>query len=94
MMALRWTPEAVQDLMRLREFIGHKNPRAAARAALRIREAAAVLRDRPELGRAVEDEEFRDLVAPFGGGAYVLRYRVDEDAVVVVRVWHNKEDRD
>ena len=94
MRVLRWAPEAVQDLVRLREFIGHKNSGAAARAALRIREAAAVLRDRPELGRAVEDEEFRDLVAPFGGGAYVLRHRIDEDAVVVVRVRHNKEERD
>jgi len=94
MMALRWAPAAVEDLVRLREFLGNKNPGAAARAALRLREAAAVLRDRPELGRPVEDEEFRDLVAPFGGGAYVLRYRIDEDAVVVVRVWHNKEERD
>jgi plasmid stabilization system protein ParE len=94
MRALRWAPEAVQDLVRLREFIGRKNPGAAARAALRIRKAAAVLRDRPELGRAIDDEEFRDLVAPFGGGAYVLRYRIDEDAVVVVRVWHSKEERD
>lgn len=94
MKVLRWTPEAVQDLVRLREFLGQENPGAAARAALRIREAAAVLRSRPELGRAVEDEAFRDLVAPFGGGAYVLRYRIDEDAVVVVRVWHSKESRD
>jgi len=93
-MALRWAPEAVQDMVRLREFIGHENPGAATRAALRIREAAAVLRARPELGRAVEDEEFRDLVAPFGGGAYVLRYRIDEDAVVVIRVWHSKEERE
>jgi hypothetical protein len=39
-------------------------------------------------------EEFRDLVAPFGGGAYVLRHRIDDDALVIVRVWHRKEDRD
>jgi plasmid stabilization system protein ParE len=33
-------------------------------------------------------------VAPFGGGAYVLRHRIDDDAVVVARVRHGKEDRD
>lgn len=93
MMALRWAPEAVQDLARLREFLGDENAAAAWRAALRIRETAAALRRQPELGRAVEDEVFRDLVAPFGGGAYVLRYRLDEDAVVVVRVWHSREER-
>jgi hypothetical protein len=26
--------------------------------------------------------------------SYVLRYRIDEDAVLAVRVWHSKEDRD
>jgi toxin ParE1/3/4 len=93
MKPLLWLPEAVHDLVRLRAFIGEKNPGAAQRAARRIREAAAVLRERPELGRVVEGEEFRDLVAPFGGGAYVLRYRIDDDAVVVARVWHSREER-
>lgn len=93
MKTLRWTPGAVNDLARLRAFIGDKNPSAARRAALRILQAAAVLRDQPELGRAVEDEDFRDLVAPFGGGAYVLRYRVDPDAIVIARVWHSREER-
>jgi plasmid stabilization system protein ParE len=93
MIALRWAPAAVQDLARLREFLGNENPGAAARAAVRIREAASVLREQPALGRIVEGEEFRDLFAPFGGGAYILRYRIDEDAVIVVRVWHSREKR-
>jgi plasmid stabilization system protein ParE len=33
------------------------------------------------------------VVAPFGRGAYVLRYRIDDDAVVVLRVWHSREER-
>ncbi len=93
MRPLRWTPEAVRDLVQLREFLGKKNAVAAERAAVRIRQAAAALREQPELGRIVEGEAFRDLVAPFGG-AYVLRYRIDEDAVVVARVWHGREDRE
>jgi plasmid stabilization system protein ParE len=93
MIGLRWAPDAVRDLARLRRFLGDKSPSAAERAALRIREAAGALREQPELGRIVENEEFRDLVTPFGGGAYVLRYRIDEDAVIVVRVWHTREER-
>lgn len=93
MKALRWLPEAVEDLARLREFIGRKNLAAAQRAARRILDAAAVLRQQPELGHAVEGEDFRDLVAPFGAGAYVLRYRIDADAGVVARVWHSREVR-
>lgn len=93
MKSLRWLPGAVEDLARLRAFVGEKNPGAAKRAARRIQEAAAVLREQPELGRLVEGEDFRDLVAPFGAGAYVLRYRIDDDAVVVARVWHSREER-
>jgi toxin ParE1/3/4 len=93
-MELRWAPEAVRDLARLRALLDDRNPAAAKRAARRIREAAAALREQPELGRIVVGEEFRDLLAPFGGGAYVLRYRLDPDAVVVVRVWHGREERE
>lgn len=94
MKALRWTPEALRDLARLRDFIGSKNPAAARRAAERILQAAAVLRERPELGRVVEDEAWRELLAPAGRTAYVLRFRFDEDAVVIARVWHGREERD
>jgi plasmid stabilization system protein ParE len=32
---------------------------------------------------------------PFGKGAYILRYRVEEakDAIFVVRIWHSRERR-
>ena len=93
MKKLRWSPEAVQDLARLREFLGTKNAAAAARAAGRIMQAATLLRDQPELGRGFEDEEWREMVAPAGRGAYLLRYRVEEDAIVIVRVWHAREER-
>ncbi|MFT3913130.1 MAG: type II toxin-antitoxin system RelE/ParE family toxin [Anaeromyxobacteraceae bacterium] len=92
-LALRWTPDAVQDLARLRAFIGSRNSAAAARAAGRILQAAAMLRERPELGRAVEGEDWRELVVPAGRGAYVLRYRMDDDAVVIARAWHTREHR-
>lgn len=52
----------VRDLVRLRAFLGEKNAVAAERAAVRNRQAAA-LREQPELGRIVEGEAFRDLVA-------------------------------
>ncbi len=94
MKVLRWAPDALRDLARLRDFLGSKNPVAAERAAGRIQQAAATLRERPELGRLVEDEDWRELLAPAGRSAYVLRYRIDEDAVVIARVWHSREDRE
>jgi plasmid stabilization system protein ParE len=91
--ALRWAPDAVRDLARLRDFLGPKNAAAAARAAERILQAAATLRETPELGHVVEGEDWRELLVPAGRIAYVLRYRIDEDAVVIARVWHSREDR-
>ena len=60
-----------------------------------IRQAAAALIEQPEIGSVVEDAPHRrDFFASFGGGAYVLRYRIYSDAVVIARVWHSREDRD
>lgn len=89
-----WLPDAVQDVMRLRQFIHDKNPSAAQRAASRIKEGAMMLVTNPELGRPVEGLiAFREVVVPFGAGNYVLRYREDGDKIAVVRVWHSKEER-
>jgi plasmid stabilization system protein ParE len=90
---LRWAPDAVRDLARLRDFLGPKNAAAATRAAERILQAAGTLRETPELGHTIEDEDWRELLVPAGRIAYVLRYRIDEDAIVVARVWHSREDR-
>ncbi len=93
MKTLRWAPDSVRDLARLRDFLGTKNAAAAARAAEIILQAAATLRQTPELGHIVEDEDWRELLVHAGRIAYVLRYRIDEDAVVIARVWHSREDR-
>jgi plasmid stabilization system protein ParE len=94
---LRLAPDAVQDLVRLRALLGEKSSTAAERAAARILQVASLLVEQPELGRPVEDDELpglREILAPFGGGAYVLRYRIDADAVVIARVWHSREERE
>jgi plasmid stabilization system protein ParE len=96
MKQVRWTPTALRGLARVREFLGREDGSVAQLAVHRIRRATEMLRRHPELGRPCEDDEFpnlREVVAPFGRGAYVLRYRIDDDAVVVLRVWHSREER-
>jgi plasmid stabilization system protein ParE len=41
-----------------------------------------------------DDTGRRELFIPFGAGAYVLRYRIDRDTVIVIRVWHSREARE
>lgn len=80
--------------MRLRSFIEPHNTKAARRAAERIKQAAMLLQEHAKIGLITDDlPEYRDLAIPLGASAYVLRYRIQDDPVPVVRVWHAKEQR-
>ena len=62
---LIWAPEALNNLVRLREFIRPHNPKAAANAAKRIIEAANLLLHHPHLGQPMDDlPEFNELPIP------------------------------
>lgn len=95
MPALKWLPEALADLDRLFRFLKEKNLSAAGRAGTAIRRGADRLAAMPEIGRPMADGSGRrELVIPFAGSGYVLRYRIDADgSIVVIRVWHGRENR-
>jgi plasmid stabilization system protein ParE len=92
---VRWSVAAKTDITRLHAFLRRKNPRAAARAVATIREAVPLLKRMPLIGRAMDDDSGRrELWRAFGGGAYILRYRLDiHGDVFIIRVWHSREDR-
>ncbi len=88
-----WLPGASRDVDRLRAFLRPKNPLAANRAAKRIIEGVMMLRDNPEAGTPVEDlMAYHDLKLNFSSGEYIIRYRKEDDRVVIVRVRHSKEE--
>ena len=90
-MKLEFSESAVQDLVRLREFIAENNPEAAERVSLRLRQAIGKLVLHPDIGRPVPElPNVRELVA----GNYVVRYLREENTIFVLRVWHGKEFRD
>lgn len=93
---LRWLPEAVLDLARLREFTRIHNPDATERAAKRILESLRQLQAHPMIGRPVLDidqPELRDFVIPFGRAGYTVRYTIIDDDIIIVRIWHSRENR-
>ena len=82
--------------MRLRAFIAKHNPAAAERLARRLIQGIERLLRNPRLGRRVTvapdqmaPEEIRDWVV----GEYVVRYLIADQRIVVLRVWHGKEQR-
>ncbi len=93
-MRVRWLPEAWQDTQRLYDFLLAQDPGAAARAMDALLDGADRLAEMPEMGRPMGDNTGRrELYLPFGVGSYVLRYKVDGENIVIIRVWHSREHR-
>jgi plasmid stabilization system protein ParE len=66
------------DLDRLRNFLAPHGQSLSARAVDTLFAAAHSLAVQPERGRPAARAGYRELIVPFGGGAYVIRYRVDQ----------------
>lgn len=95
MARIKWLPEAIQDFERLYFFLLDKDSEAAKRAALNILSGSEILKLTPRIGRPMPDDgNRRELFMAFGAGAYVIRYKLeDENTVVILRVWHSRENR-
>lgn len=93
MSRLIWTPEALDDIKRLRAFLARQNPEAARRAISTIRQSARLLATYPEIGRSDEKRsvEVREWIVAFGTGGYVVLYRVDTDVIAILAVRHGRE---
>lgn len=87
-----WLDSAVNDAVKLKEFIAKENPVAARRAAAAIQEAAKVLMETPAIGKPVNNlPQYRDLLTRFGAAGYVLRYRVYAETIYIVHIRHYRE---
>ena len=87
-----WLDSAVDDIVRLREFVAANNPKAAKNAAETLKKAAKKLEKLPNTGKPVADlPDYRDLFIRFGAAGYVMRYRVYQDNVYIVHIHHYKE---
>lgn len=88
-----FAPRAIQDLHRLRDFLRPKSAEAARRAGEAIRQGVQILGAHPRLGRMVDDlpEEFREWLIDFGDSGYVVRYRINGSAAIILAIRHQKE---
>lgn len=93
MSRLIWTAEALADVQRLYRWLLPKDADAAKRAVGAIRAGVRILAQQPRIGRPVEDMDpaYREKPIDFGSSGYVVLYRVEQDVVVLLAVWHRKE---
>ncbi len=91
--SVRLVAAAQDDFSRLVDFLAERNLRAANEAARAISEAVLSLTEFSERGHPGKREGFRELVVRFGRDGYVIRYRVIDQLVIVLRIYHGKEIR-
>jgi plasmid stabilization system protein ParE len=88
---ISYTPESIDDLVRLRAFIEEKNPVAAERIANSLLSGIEKLKVFPRMGLPVgsapDPEVIRDLYIE----QYTVRYISSQSELIVLRIWHNKE---
>jgi plasmid stabilization system protein ParE len=85
-------PAARRDMLRFERSLSRHSPRAALRMFDLITARVLSLGAQPLKGVA-RASGMRELYAKFGKSAYVIRYRVTDDAVIVTRIWHGRQNR-
>jgi plasmid stabilization system protein ParE len=83
---IRWTEEASADFLGLHEHIAQDNPAAADRQCERIMSAVAQLQNFPHSGKRTRQRNIFALPVP--RTPYVIQYRIDENAIILLSVLH------
>jgi len=84
---VRWLRRALNDLDAAEAWIARDNPGAASEIVLRIVKTVGLLKAQPGLGRPGRVPGTRELVVP--ETMFIVPYRVREDVVEVLRVYHS-----
>jgi len=90
-MQLRWTAPAAQDLYSITRYIRRDNPKSAREVARTIYDGCESLITAPHRGRPGKQSGTRELV--FSPLPYIAVYRVTEDMVEILRIWHGAQNR-
>lgn len=84
-----WTIDARDDLASIRAYIGQFKPLAAQAFALRLVRAAENLADTPARGNPMRHgQRALNSIWP-----YVIRYRIEQDTVFILRIRHGARRR-
>ncbi|MEH1912405.1 MAG: type II toxin-antitoxin system RelE/ParE family toxin [Nostoc sp.] len=89
-----WTETAINDLNRHYDFIKLNNADAAARAIQAIVSSGESLQHNARRGAILDEiQGLRKLLVPFSKYGFIIHYVILEDDVVILRVYHGRENR-
>ena len=89
-MRIRWLRGALENLGVIGEYIAKENPQAARALVLKIEASVRGLQEHPSLGRPSAVSGVRELVIT--GTPVVIPYRVHEEQIEILRVFHGAQD--
>ena len=90
-MRLRWTPAAAADLQQINDYLAEHYPHYRQATLRKLYDTIRKLKDAPHLGKTGRVEGTREILFP--PMPYVAVYRVGEQGIEVLRIWHTAQDR-
>jgi toxin ParE1/3/4 len=90
-MRIRWTLAAASDLEHIKDYLAEHNPQFAQPTVLELYETIRSLKASPHRGRVGREEGTRELV--FTRLPYIVAYRVKEQTVEVLHIFHFAQNR-
>jgi plasmid stabilization system protein ParE len=93
-MNVEWSKAALADLERFAEFLEKHFPTLSPMVGPELLEAAERLGANPQLGRVhPKRPRFRQAVLRILKADYVFEYQIRQNRVIIVRVFHGRENR-
>ncbi|MBN8608566.1 MAG: type II toxin-antitoxin system RelE/ParE family toxin [Caulobacterales bacterium] len=90
--SVRYLRSAEADIERIIAFLSKETAGRAERAIDRLEHGFENLCAFPEMGVAI-GRGLRQMVIRDRWNAFVVRYHVKDDAILITRIWHGLEDR-
>jgi toxin ParE1/3/4 len=90
-MRIRWTPAAAADLQGINDYLKEHHPGHRDPTMRKLYGTIRALKESPGRGRAGREEGTREIL--FSPTPYVAVYRVREQIIEVMRIYHAAQDR-
>jgi toxin ParE1/3/4 len=90
-MRIRWTPAAAADLEHISDYLKENHPDYRQPTLRKLYETIRTLKEAPYRGRHGREEGTREIFFP--PMPYVAVYRVREQIIEVLRIYHTAQSR-